>query len=61
MGEDNLLAIQPRASVTTTNSSHELEVYMSLVVRMKVTGINQSWVADITYSMPSQRSPPSLG
>jgi transposase InsO family protein len=49
MGEDNLLAVQPRAWVATTDSSHELEVYMNLAARMKVTGINQLWVADITY------------
>lgn len=49
MGEDNLLAIQPRAWVATTNSNHELEVYMNLARRMKVNGINQLWVADITY------------
>ena len=49
MGEDNLLAVQPRAWVATTNSGHELEVYMNLAVRMKVTGINQLWVADLTY------------
>jgi putative transposase len=49
MGEDNLLAVQPRAWVATTNSGHELEVYMNLAVRMKLTGINQLWVADITY------------
>jgi len=49
MGEDNLLAAQPRAWVATTNSGHELEVYMNLAARMKVTGINQLWVADITY------------
>lgn len=49
MGEDNLLAVQPRAWVATTNSGHELEVYMNLARRMKLTGINQLWVADITY------------
>jgi transposase InsO family protein len=49
MGEDNLLAVQPRAWVATTNSGHELEVYMNLAARMKLTGINQLWVADITY------------
>ena len=30
MSEDNLLAIQPRAWVATTNLGHELEVYMNL-------------------------------
>jgi len=49
MSQDNLLAVQPRAWVATTNSGHELEVYMNLAARMKVTGINQLWVADIPY------------
>ena len=48
MGEDNLLAMQPRAWVATTDSGHELGVYMNLASRMKITGINQLWVADIT-------------
>ena len=29
--------------------AHELEVYLNLASRMKLTGINQLWVADITY------------
>ena len=49
MREDNLLAVQPRAFVVTTNSRHELEVYLNLAGRMKLTGVNQLWVADITY------------
>ena len=49
MQEDNLLAIQPKRFVMTTNSSHKLEVYLNLANRMKVTSINQLWVADITY------------
>src|SRR5881398_925331 len=49
MQEDNLLAVQPRAFVVTTDSRHELEVYLNLASRMKLTGINQLWVADITY------------
>ena len=49
MGEDNLLAMQPKAFVVTTDSSHELEVYLNLASRMKLTGIDQLWVADITY------------
>ena len=49
MREDNLLAMQPRAWVTTTDSRHKLAVYMNLAMRMKVNGINQLWVADITY------------
>jgi len=49
MREDNLLAVQPRAFVVTTNSDHQLEVYLNLARRMKLTGVNQLWVADITY------------
>ena len=49
MREDNLLAVQPRAFVVTTDSRHELEVYLNLAGRMKLTGVNQLWVADITY------------
>jgi len=49
MAEDNLLAVQPKCFVVTTNSDHEFEVYLNLASRMKLTGINQLWVADITY------------
>ena len=49
MREDNLLAMQPRAFVATTESDHELEVYLNLASRMTLTGMNQLWVADITY------------
>jgi putative transposase len=49
MKADNLLAVQPKAFVTTTNSRHDFEVYLNLARRMKLTGINQLWVADITY------------
>jgi hypothetical protein len=49
MREDNLLAVQPRAFVVTTDAAHDLEVCLNLARRMTVTGINQLWVADITY------------
>jgi putative transposase len=49
MREDNLLAVQPRAFVVTTDSDHQLEVYLNLARRMDLTGVNQLWVADITY------------
>ena len=49
MREDNLLAIQPQAFVVTTDAQHDLEVYLNLARRLTVTGINQLWVADITY------------
>jgi putative transposase len=47
--EDNLLGVQPRRFVVTTDSDHRYEVYLNLASRMKLTGINQLWVADITY------------
>src|SRR6202795_4570478 len=49
MRKDNLLGVQPRALVVTTDSDHEFEVYLNLASRMKLTGMNQLWVADITY------------
>ena len=49
MREDNLLAVQPKQFVTTTDSGHALEVYLNLARRMHLTGIDQLWVADITY------------
>jgi len=49
MREDNLLAIQPRAFVATTDTQHDLAVYLNLASRMTRTGVNQRWVADITY------------
>ncbi len=49
MREDNLLAVQPRQFVLPTKSHHKLEVYLNLARRMKLTGIDQLWVADITY------------
>ncbi len=50
MREDNLLAITKRKFVlATTDSDHDLPVYLNLAARMKVTAMNQLWVADMTY------------
>lgn len=49
MREDNLLAVQPRAFVVATDSDHGFEVYLNLAGRMKLTDIDQLWVAEITY------------
>lgn len=49
MREDNLLAVRRRKFVRTTQSNHSLPVYLNLARRMTLTGINQLWVADITY------------
>jgi transposase InsO family protein len=49
MRKDNLLAVQPKRFVRTTDSNHRLEIYLNLARRMTLTGIDQLWVADITY------------
>jgi transposase InsO family protein len=49
MREDNLLAIRYRKYILTTNSQHDCPVYLNLAARMTLTGVNQLWVADITY------------
>jgi len=49
MRQDNLLAIRYRKFILTTDSRHDCQVYLNLAARMTLTGINQVWVADITY------------
>jgi putative transposase len=49
MRDDNWLAVQPRQFVVTTDSNHTLEVAVNLARRLHLSGINQLWVADITY------------
>jgi putative transposase len=52
MQEESLLCQLRRRWVTTTDSDHGLRVYPNLLARAgwrRLTGINQAWVADITY------------
>jgi putative transposase len=49
MREDSLLAVRYRKYILTTDSQHDCEVYVNLAARMTVTGINQVWVADLTF------------
>jgi putative transposase len=49
MAQDNLLCLRKRRFVATTDSGHDLRVYLNLAGRMELTGIDQLWVADITY------------
>jgi transposase InsO family protein len=46
---DNLLAVRRRKFVVTTDSQHLFRVYPNLAQSMELSGINQLWVADITY------------
>ena len=48
--EDNLLCLRRRKFVVaTTDSDHNLRVYPNLAGSMELTGIDQLWIADITY------------
>jgi putative transposase len=49
MRADNLLCVRKRKFVVTTDSNHGLKVYPNLASEMELSGINQLWVADITY------------
>lgn len=54
MREDNLLCVAKRKFVVTTDSGHPLPVYPNLPPTMQVTGLNQLWIADITYIRPEE-------
>jgi putative transposase len=49
MRMDNLLCLRKRRFVCTTDSRHTYAVYPNLTRDWKPNGINQLWVADITY------------
>jgi putative transposase len=49
MREDNLLCLRKRHFVRTTDSNHDLPVYPNLAREMTLTGVNELWIADITY------------
>jgi len=49
MREDNLLCLRRRKFVVTTDSNHPHPVYPNVAAGMEPTGVNQLWVADITY------------
>jgi len=48
--EDNLLCLRKRRKfVVTTDSNHGRKIYPNLAGKMTPTGVDQLWVADITY------------
>jgi len=49
MREDNLLCLRRRKFVITTDSDHGLPVYPNRARELVLTGLDQLWVADITY------------
>lgn len=49
MREDNLLCLRKQRWVRTTDSQHGLAVYPNLLPELVVSGLDQLWLADITY------------
>ena len=49
MREDNLLCVRRRKFVVTTDSNHGRKIYPNLARDMALTGLDQLWIADITY------------
>ena len=49
MRHDNLLAVRRRKYILTTDAKHDLQVYVNLASRLQLSGIDQLWVADLTY------------
>ena len=49
MREDNLLCVRKRKFVVTTDSNHGRRIYPNLAGALALTGVNQLWIADITY------------
>ncbi len=49
MRKDNLLCLRKRKFMVTTDSEHDLPVYPNLAREMSLTGLDQLWVADLTY------------
>lgn len=49
MREDNLLCLRKRSFIRTTDPNHGHEIYPNLAREMILDGIDQLWVADLTY------------
>ena len=49
MREDNLLCVRRRKFVVTTDSNHGRRIYPNLARELVRSGVNQLWIADITY------------
>jgi len=49
MREDNLLCVRRRKFLVTTDSNHRRRVYPNLACALVLTGVNQLWIADLTY------------
>jgi REP element-mobilizing transposase RayT len=57
--EDNLLCIRRRKFVRTTDSNHSFRIYPNLAGEMKLTGVDQLWIADIIHVLLLPKVSPS--
>jgi transposase InsO family protein len=49
MREDNLPCMRRRKFVVTTDSNHKRQIYPNLARELVLSGVNQLWIADLTY------------
>jgi putative transposase len=49
MRQEALLCVLKRSFVPTTDSAHGYRTYPNLLAGLELTGLDQAWVADITY------------
>lgn len=49
MQREGLICKATKKWITTTDSNHRYPVYPNLLKDAEITGVNQAWVADITY------------
>ena len=49
MREDDLLCVRRRKFLITTDSNQRHKVYPNLARELVLTGVNQLWIADLTY------------
>ena len=49
MRQEALLCVLNRSFVTTTDAAHGYRTYPNLLAGLDLTGVDQAWVADITY------------
>ena len=49
MREDNLLTVRDTSPFASVGAVRAVQIYLNLPSRLKVSGPNQLWVADITY------------
>lgn len=50
MQQEGLICKATKKWIATTDSNHRYPVYSNFLKDAEITGVNQAWVADITYS-----------